>query len=147
MTQLATTVTAGPFFEVGIEVHDRVVRVRCEGTLDETTAPRLSAAVEAALGTTPRRVRVMRVDVTDVEVEDAAGARALAAVQRQARGARVELRWQGLAADHLRGLAPVRYRARPAVLARALLTDLPMTLRQALAGRRPGEPGRLPDGD
>lgn len=133
MSISATSTRVDAPFDVDLDVHDRVAVVSCRGTLDAASAPRLAATVGEAVKSAP----LVRVDVTELRVDDAAGAETLAALPHDARTAGAELHWQGLAPDHLRGVAPVRYRARPALRARALLADLPMTLRHALASRRP----------
>jgi ABC-type transporter Mla MlaB component len=83
--------------------------VRCAGTLDRATRHRVVEAVGELLKAGPACVVV---DVGELHVADVDGANALAAVQRSVRAAGVKLRWQGLDSGHLRGILPLRFRAR-----------------------------------
>jgi ABC-type transporter Mla MlaB component len=83
--------------------------LRCTGTLDRRTRHHVEEAVGELLVEMPSRIAI---DVAHLTVADVDAANALAHVQRMVRGAGVRLRWQGLDSDHLRGILPLRFRAR-----------------------------------
>lgn len=83
--------------------------LRCAGTLDSRTRRQVVDALDELLATRPAFIVV---DVGELHVADVDGANTLAAVQRSAREAGVRLRWQGLDSGQLRGLLPLRFRAR-----------------------------------
>lgn len=83
--------------------------LRCAGTLDARARRQVVEAVSELLAHAPTCVTV---DVSALYVADVDAADILAGVQKMARDARVRLRWDGLDSEHLRGILPVRYRAR-----------------------------------
>jgi anti-anti-sigma regulatory factor len=83
--------------------------LRCAGTLDARTRRHIVEAVDELLAAGPAFIVI---DVGELHVADVDGANALANVQRTVREAGVRLRWQGLDSDHLRGILPLRYRAK-----------------------------------
>lgn len=90
--------------------------LRCAGTLDARTRGHVLEAAEVLFARRPSRIVI---DITDLHIADVDGANALAHLQRMARDARAVLRWQGLDADRLRGLVPLRHHLRrPGGLAR-----------------------------
>lgn len=97
----------GPALELSLDYVQ--ASLRCVGTLDTLTRRHLFEAVDELLMDVPARITI---DVTDLQVADVDGANALANVQRMVRDAGSRLRWMGLDSDHLRGVLPLRYRAR-----------------------------------
>lgn len=83
--------------------------LRCTGTLDSRTRRHVVGAVNELLAGTPPSITI---DVGDLTVAEVDGADAFAHVQQLVRDAGVRLRWLGLDSDHLRGILPLRYRAR-----------------------------------
>lgn len=96
-----------PTLELTLDYAKR--KLRCTGTLDRRTRRHVVEAVGELLAVTPSSITV---DVAHLAVADVDGANAFAHVQRMVREAGVRLRWQGLDSDHLRGIVPLRYRAR-----------------------------------
>lgn len=76
MSISATTTRVDTPFDVDLDLHVRVAVVSCRGTLDAATAPLLAAAVGEAAMSAP----LVRVDVTELRVDDAVGAETLAAL-------------------------------------------------------------------
>lgn len=83
--------------------------LRCIGTLDSRTRRHVVEAVGELLVDVPPSITI---DVARLTVADVDGANTFAHVQRMVREAGVRLRWEGLDSDHLRGIVPLRFRAR-----------------------------------
>ena len=97
----------GPALELTLDYPGK--KLRCTGTLDSRTLRHLVEAVGELLVGAPSSITI---DVAHLTVADVDGANTFARVQRMVREAGVWLRWQGLDSDQLRGILPLRYRAR-----------------------------------
>lgn len=98
-----------PSLELTLSYRPGQSMLRCVGTLDTRTRRHVLEAAEELLATAPSSVTV---DVEDLHVDDVDGANALTQVQRMMREAGVRLQWRGLDAEHLRGVAPLCFRAK-----------------------------------
>ena len=83
--------------------------LHCSGTLDAGTRHDVVEAVAALLAGEPSTITI---DIGELHVADVDGANALAHVQKMARDAGTSLQWEGLDSDHLRGILPLRFRAK-----------------------------------
>ncbi len=86
-----------PRLTLWLDDAERPTMLRCAGTLERGTEAAVLGAVSEMLA---HGARSLVVDVTDLAVDDLAGARALVEVQRMAGEASAEVTWKGLRADH-----------------------------------------------
>ena len=76
----------------------------CRGTLNTSTR---SFVLEAAEMLLAHRPPVVTIDISELHVADVDGADTFVHLQRMTREVGVELRWQGLDSDRLRGILPL----------------------------------------
>ncbi|MDA8356149.1 MAG: STAS domain-containing protein [Actinomycetota bacterium] len=84
-------------------------RIRCAGILDSRTARHVVAAVHELLLSGPASIVL---DVGELQIADARGARILATVQTMLGDSGVSLRWQGVGSRPFGGVAAPPFRAR-----------------------------------
>jgi anti-anti-sigma regulatory factor len=121
MTYQPDIAAVAPTLELTLDYAE--VSLRCAGTLDTRTRGHVVDAVDELLAGEPASIVI---DVADLYVADIDGANTLATVQRMVRDAGIRLRWQGLDSDHLRGILPLRYRARRSRPEASLRTGRPL---------------------
>lgn len=105
MADLPDVDAAGPVLSLTCGASSLV----CNGVLNSRTRPLLLEAARALFESHPPHVTI---DISDVHIQDVDGANSCALVQRMARQTGTTLHWAGLDSDRLRGILPLRARAK-----------------------------------